>query len=163
MGNYSSIQKKIYSYKDVQQLIKRNGIHQDRSSGEYLLINTLPIEKQNCLIKNTCPGNHEERIINELLTQNRDCIVCIYGEHSCDVSIHRKYEQLSKIGFNNVYMYIGGLFEWLCLQDIYSDSYFETAGKHNEILDYSPGEKRRNQVAGFIPNSKSLLRQMIGL
>lgn len=163
MGNNSSIQNKIYSYKDVQLLIKRNTIHQDRTNGEYLLINTLPSEKQNCLIKNTCPANEEERIINELLSENRDCIICIYGEHSCDASIHTKYEQLSKIGFTNVYMYTGGLFEWLCLQDIYSETYFETIGKHNEILDYSPREKRRNQTTWFIPNGRSLIRHMIGL
>ena len=38
----------------------------------------------------------------------------------------KKYEQLVGLGFINVYIYPGGLFEWLLLQDIYGSDDFPT-------------------------------------
>ena len=43
-----------------------------------------------------------------------------------------------KLGFVNVYIYIGGLFEWLCLQDIYSKEEFPTNIYERDILKYKP-------------------------
>ena len=42
------------------------------------------------------------------------------------------------LGFINVYMYSGGLFEWLLLQDIYGDEEFPTTKKDIDILKYKP-------------------------
>jgi len=36
----------------------------------------------------------------------------------------------------NLYVYIGGLFEWLLLQDIYGDEEFPTTSKIIDILKY---------------------------
>ena len=49
-----------------------------------------------------------------------------------------KYTQLVNLGFVNVYIYPGGLFEWLCLQDIYGDDEFPTTNKELDILKYKP-------------------------
>jgi hypothetical protein len=52
--------------------------------------------------------------------------------------VYDKYEQLIKLGFRHVYVYPGGLFEWLCLQDIYSSELFPTSKKELDILKYKP-------------------------
>ena len=52
--------------------------------------------------------------------------------------IYDKYDQLVKLGFSKVFIYPGGIFEWLCLQDIYSDENFPTNKKELDILKYKP-------------------------
>ena len=47
-------------------------------------------------------------------------------------------EKIKKMGFVNVYLYPGGLFEWLLLQDIYGDDEFSTTIKELNILKYKP-------------------------
>ena len=54
------------------------------------------------------------------------------------MTVYDKYEQLVKLGFINVYIYSGGMFEWLCLQDIYSSDLFPTTKKELDILKYKP-------------------------
>jgi hypothetical protein len=44
------------------------------------------------------------------------------------------------MGFINVYLYPGGLFEWLLLQDIYGDDYFPTTIKEFDIFKYKPDD-----------------------
>ena len=55
-----------------------------------------------------------------------------------DASTTKKYEQLISLGLKNVYVYGGGLFEWLLLQDIYGDESFPTTSKDLDILKYRP-------------------------
>ena len=128
MGIYSSKVKRI-SYKGLQDAIKRDSVY---------IINTLSLDEQQCLIKRTIHAKDEEGIMNDLLTSKKDTPIIVYGKHSCDESIYLKYDTLIKLGFQNVSLYIGGLFEWLCLQDIYSDAFFPTSSKCLEILDYAP-------------------------
>jgi hypothetical protein len=40
-----------------------------------------------------------------------------------------------------VYVYTGGLFEWLMLQDIYGEKEFPTSKKELDILKYKPQKK----------------------
>ena len=40
-----------------------------------------------------------------------------------------------------VYLYLGGLFEWLLLQDIYGFDDFPTTSRQLDILKYKPGQK----------------------
>ena len=54
------------------------------------------------------------------------------------MTVYDKYDQLLKLGFSKVYIYPGGMFEWLCLQDIYSDDNFPTNKKELDILKYKP-------------------------
>jgi hypothetical protein len=82
--------------------------------------------------------NNEERIMNELLSEynvNSKKII-IYGKNSCDKSIRVKYKQLLKLGFQHLYLYEGGMFEWLCLQDIYGKEEFPTTSKELDLLKY---------------------------
>ena len=128
MGNQQSIQK--LNFEDIQEAIKDNT--------RYVLINTLNVNLQQCLIPNTISINEEEKIINTLLSNNKSKKIIIYGKNMNDMSIYDKYEQLSKLGFINVSLYSGGMFEWLCLQDIYSAELFPTSKKELDILKYKP-------------------------
>lgn len=105
-----------------------------------LIINTLDTQDQNCLIKGTIHAQDEERTINKYiddgLAKNRNII--IYGMNDCDNKLVSKCRQLQSLGFLDVYMYMGGLFEWLLLQDIYGDSEFPTTSKAIDILKYRP-------------------------
>jgi hypothetical protein len=101
-----------------------------------LLINTLAYSKQDCLIKNTITASQEEEILNSYLKKNKAIIILIYGENCSDNKVIEKYNQLYKLGFTNLYVYIGGLFEWLLLQDIYGEDEFPTTSKIYDILNY---------------------------
>ena len=54
--------------------------------------------------------------------------------------IYEKYSQLSSLGFYNVYIYPGGLFEWLLLQDVYGVDDFPTTKKELDILRFKPNK-----------------------
>jgi hypothetical protein len=101
-----------------------------------LLINTLDYSKQDCLIKNTIHASKEEDVLNAYLKKNKAIIILIYGENCSDNKVIEKYNQLYKLGFTNLYVYIGGLFEWLLLQDIYGEDEFPTTSKIYDILNY---------------------------
>ena len=127
MGNISSINKVNYAY--VQKCIHSN-------SELIILINTLNYDKQDCLIKNSIVASSEEDIINKYLKTNKSIKIVIYGENCSDNKVIYKYNQLYKLGFVNIYVYLGGIFEWLLLQDIYGDEEFPTTSKILDILKY---------------------------
>jgi len=129
MGNSQSINK--LNYESMQNIINNNA-----SKTNFLIINTLAIDNQQCLIKNTIPADKETDQLNDKLNNDKNVNIVIYGENSCDASIVKKYNQLYKLGFMNLYIYIGGLFEWLLLQDIYGDEEFPTTDKIIDILKY---------------------------
>lgn len=126
MGSGQSSVKKV-NFEDIQEMSK-----------DYILINTLSINEQGCLIKNTVPIDKEEEIINSLLKNYKEQKIYIYGKNSNDESIYKKYEQILSLGLTEVYVYPGGLFEWLLLQDIYGDDTFLTNKKELDILKYKP-------------------------
>jgi hypothetical protein len=128
MGNNQ--QKQKVNFEDVQFVIKNVDNH--------LLINTMSDNLQNCLIVNTMPIDKEELIINKLLNngENKNIKIIIYGKNSNDETSIKKYEQLLDLGFSNIYIYAGGLFEWLLLQDIYGSELFPTTTKQNDLLKY---------------------------
>jgi len=129
MGNSPSIIQKA-NYEDIQNL---------NSYSDIILINTLPLQDQHCLIANTINFNEEEDIINNLITNgNLNKKIIIYGKNYTDYSMYKKYEQIKELGFTNIYIYAGGIFEWLCLQDIYSSDNFLTTNKELDILKYRP-------------------------
>lgn len=128
MGNHSSIQR--INFEDIQEAIK--------NKEKYIIINTLPNILQECLITNTINYNEEEKIINHMLKNNTNKYIIIYGKNANDDTIYNKYEQLLKLGFMNVFIYSGGMFEWLCLQDIYGNELFPTTKKELDILKYKP-------------------------
>ena len=61
-----------------------------------------------------------------MISNNTNLKIIIYGKNSDDQTIYNKYDQLNKLGFYNIYLYSGGLFEWLLLQDIYGRDEFPT-------------------------------------
>ena len=105
-------------------------------NNDYILINTLSIDNQNCLIFKTIDSNNEEKYINKLLTNDINKNIVIYGKNCSDVSTLSKFKQLKNLGFKNIKIYMGGLFEWLLLQDIYGDDKFKTTSKEIDILKY---------------------------
>jgi hypothetical protein len=126
MGNHTSIER--INFEDIQETI--------RNKEKYIIINTLPNTMQECLLINTINYIQEEQIINGLIKNNANKHIIVYGKNANDTSIYDKYEQLIKLGFNNVFVYTGGMFEWLCLQDIYGEELFPTTKKELDILKY---------------------------
>ena len=109
---------------------------------KYYLICTLPSHEASGIITGTVPLTQEEHLINLALTQHKttQCNIIIYGKHLRDETTLRKHTQLKQLGFANIYIYQGGLFEWLLLQDIYGDQSFPTTAKITDILVYKPPE-----------------------
>jgi len=131
MGNSQSIQK--INFEDMQTAYKNPEI--------YLLMSTLPLSEQICLISNTLTPQKEETLMNRYLNSNKNIRIIIYGRNSNDETIYKKYNQLINLGFTNVYIYLGGLFEWLMLQDIYGFDDFPTTSRQLDILKYKPNQK----------------------
>jgi len=125
MGNKQSIKK--IGFEDVQYILEHKKRH-------YLLISTLMITNQTCLIPGTISANEEVSIINKHLSKNTSIIV--YGANANDCRIFKKYEQLLTLGFSSVFVYTGGMFEWLLLQDIYGNDSFPTTSDELDILKY---------------------------
>jgi hypothetical protein len=123
------------SFEDVQFAIQH--------VPDFIVINTLPTNEQKCLIRNTTPYQNEEGIINEHIQQYnyKSPKFIIYGKNTNDPSVERKCEQLLNLGFIHVYIYLGGMFEWLTLQDIYGKDEFPTTSNVLDILKYKPSRK----------------------
>jgi len=105
---------------------------------DFILINTLPESEQGCLIKNTIPANKENEIMNALLNKDQKKEIIVYGRNHRDLKVTEKYNQLKKLGFINVYIYFGGLFEWLLLHIVYKEFNFPIDGTFHErdLLSY---------------------------
>jgi 23S rRNA pseudoU1915 N3-methylase RlmH len=130
MGNTKSIKK--INYEDMQTVIKNPEI--------YLIINTLSPSEQTCLIINTTIATDEETIINKFMKENKSIRIVIYGKNCNDESVNKKYQQLLTLGFYNIFIYLGGIFEWLLLQDIYGKELFPTTKKELDLLKYKSSQ-----------------------
>jgi hypothetical protein len=129
MGNSQSIRK--INFEDVQYIIK--------NPGKYIIINTLPVSEQDCLLPNTINIHKEEEMMNQLIKNGKKEIqIVIYGKNCNDDKLFTKYQQLTSLGFYNVVVYPGGLFEWLMLQDIYGTTDFPTTKKELDLLRFKP-------------------------
>jgi hypothetical protein len=128
MGNTQSMKK--INYEDMQTVIKNPEV--------YLIINTLSPSEQKCLIVNTTVAEDEELIINKYMKENKNIRIIVYGKNCNDETIQKKYQQLLTLGFYNIFVYTGGMFEWLLLQDIYGKDLFPTTKKELDLLKYKP-------------------------
>ena len=128
MGNVQSMRK--INFEDMQTATK--------NIETYLIINTLSSTDQQCLIKGTVGLEQEEAIVNKYIKENKGIKIIIYGKNNHDDLVHKKYQQLVALGFQNVYAYTGGIFEWLLLQDIYGHEIFPTSKKELDLLRYKP-------------------------
>ena len=127
MGNTTSIRK--YNFEQMQ------------SVSNAIIINTLPNTCQGCLILNTLRNTEEEHTINGLLKTNKKVDIIIYGMNCIDESIYKKYTQLLDLGFVNIGVYVGGMFEWLLLQDVFGEELFPTTSKELDILKYNSASR----------------------
>ena len=132
MGNTNSCSK--VNYEDMQDCVQSG----NSNNKPCLIINTISPERQSCLIVNTVSIESEEKMVNDWLKQNAGVNIVIYGENANDDKIYEKYNQLKNLGFSNVFIYPGGLFEWLLLQDIYGEEEFPTTSKELDILKFKP-------------------------
>ena len=132
MGQFFSSIKYV-NFEDIQLICKNQ-------KSSTIMINTLMLNQQNCLIKTTVPAIQEEHIINQFIQQKQLLVyIIIYGKNNNeDELIIKKYKQLKNLGFSNIFIYKGGLFEWLLLQDIFGEEEFPTTSKENDILKYKP-------------------------
>ena len=131
MGNSQQTSSIKINYEDIQFIIK--------NKQGYLLINTLYHTEQTCLILNTININDEETIINNCIKQGTTNIkIVIYGKNNNDERVYNMYNQFISLGFYNIYIYIGGLFEWMLLQDIYGENEFPTTKKECDLLKFKP-------------------------
>ena len=122
------------NFEDVQFLLN--------NKDKYILINTLQENEQECLLPNTIAPEKEITLINSVIQNGiKDIKIVIYGKNCNDEKIYKKYNQLTNLGFYNVYLYTGGLFEWLLLQDIYGDKEFPTTKKERDILKFKSRKK----------------------
>jgi hypothetical protein len=140
MGNNISMSRNI-NFEDMQFAIN------NRIDNEYmkntLIINTLEAHQQSCLIAGTLNIESEVEVLNAQLKKNKDVQIILYGMNSSDATCSKKYEQLFKLGFYNTFIYSGGLFEWLLLQDVYGAELFPTTATKVDILKYK-GRRQLN-------------------
>jgi hypothetical protein len=128
MGNNNSFMNKRINYDDLRNL--------DNNS---ILISTLPFDKQSVLIKNTINASEENIYVERAIKEKKN--IFIYGLNAHDEKIYKKFNQLKKLGHNNTFIYLGGLWEWILLQEVYGKEIFETTG-NCEILDFRPVSDR---------------------
>ena len=126
MGNSYSMTK--INYEDMQTVIKNHN--------NFLLINTLQPTDQTCLISHTILIDKEETLINKWIRENKSIKIIVYGRNCNDETVTKKYQQLLSLGFNNIYVYMGGIFEWLLLQDVYGNELFQTTKKEADLLKF---------------------------
>jgi len=127
MGNINSVSK--LNFEEMSKFINNR---------DTIIINTLETNNQSCLISGTLNPDEEIDRLNSYLKEKntKNVKVVIYGKNSGDLSIEVKYGQLIKLGFSNTSIYLGGLFEWLLLQEIYGNDMFPTTSNELDILKY---------------------------
>ena len=125
MGNYNSIQK--INFEEMQDAI---------TNKQHTIINTMDMNNQHCLIKETISPQEEVKILNNHLNKTKNLKIIIYGLNCNDHNIEIKYNQLVKLGFCYTSIYTGGMFEWLLLQEIYGNNEFPTTSSELDILKY---------------------------
>lgn len=132
MGN-TIISTRNINFEDMQHVITEQNREYAKKT---LIINTLDAHQQACLIAGTLNIEMEVDILNAQLKKNKDIQIVLYGMNSTDATCVKKYDQLFKLGFYNIYVYSGGLFEWLLLQDIYGTDLFPTTAAKVDFLKY---------------------------
>lgn len=115
-------------FEDIKKAISRKS---------HLLINTLKLQEQTVLIQGTIDINDEENVINEILNNYMvpDKPVILYGKNCCDDSVEIKFDQIQNLGIKEVYIYYGGLYEWLLLNELYGNEEFPILVTHNVKVD----------------------------
>lgn len=130
----------FFSWTSKPTLINFDRVQEAIRHKDFLIINVLPANEQHCLIAGTTDASKEENILNHMMTSFTiaDKSIIIYGKHCNDENITAKVQQLQLLGMKDLFIYRGGLFEWMLLQDIYGHSEFPTTTRMNDILHFKP-------------------------
>ena len=144
LGSNEKKHPHLLSFQDMQYILSR--------PENFTIINTLPIYDQLCILPNTISAEIEVETINNLIKNAQlNRFIVIYGKNCNDDSVWQKQAQLQSLGFGQVFIYLGGMFEWLLLQDFYSESaMFPTTStniKENNILHFLPPKHFRSATA----------------
>ena len=128
MGNSVSKQN-IANFEDVQKFV---------SETDHVILNVMDDADQDTLISKTLSAVAEVDALNTLMDDGEfDRKILVYGRNGGDVEkVLKKQKQLVALGFTEVYIYLGGLFEWVLLQDIYGTELFKTTRRVADILRY---------------------------
>ena len=112
---------------------------------KFILINTF---EQDFMIQGTVSSEREEIAINTQLTDytKPDIPIIIYGRNSCDESVETKEKQMRALGLDDIYIYRGGMFEWLLMGDVFGTDVFPVSNRGTltgavDILKYAPGSR----------------------
>lgn len=100
-----------------------------------VIINVLGEKEQGVLLLGTQSLDLEVAAVEAAISSGAP--IYVYGTNDHDARAVAKCEQLEKLGAKP-HWYVGGLFEWLLLQDIYGAAHFPTTAKTNQLLDYRP-------------------------
>lgn len=153
MGNYISADNVASILSTVNRIhfedMQRASVLATASSSNSIILNTLPENEQQCVIRGTISANEESSLLNHILEQNRmqSVFIVVYGKNCNDDSIFNKYVQLRKLGFTSISLYVGGLFEWLLLQDIYGAENFPTTC--GAVVPYTSSNNTNRMSHGY--------------
>ena len=133
---YNEKPHNLVGFEDIKHVIKAGAT-------KYILINTF---EQDIIIHGTISSEREEIVIDAQLNDytKPDIPIIIYGRNSCDDSVDSKEKQLRELGIDDIFVYRGGIFEWLLMGDVFGTDEFPII-KHGtgtvDILKYAPGSR----------------------
>ena len=112
--------------KNLKYILLNNNVHES-VGGQRTVAGNLDIFKMiSSVTKNDCISTNSQKNI------------IIYGRNYLDKTIYDQYNKLNSLGFDKVYLYSGGIFEWLLLQETFGSDMFETNYTEKDILKYRP-------------------------
>jgi len=92
-----------------------------------LLFNGLKKQYHSCIIPRTIPYSDMKKVIKNMKEENIAVVYC--ANYSCNASHKFAEKKLSHL--ETVYIYRGGVFEWLLLQKKYGKKKYPTSGDCN--------------------------------
>ena len=107
----------------------------DLMNASYLIINVLNDTEQDVLIQGTVPCTEEVVQVEKAIQEKR--VIIIYGRNNHDDKVWIKHAQLKKLG-GKAKVYVGGLFEWILLQELYGNERFPLTSYKFDPYQYSP-------------------------
>ena len=119
MGNSTS--SALVNYEKIQQSKANNNV----------LIHIME-DDQKLMILGSLTAYTETTKVNDMISRNEyETEIMIYGRNDHDYDkLITKHKQLKSLGFKHVYIYLGGMFELLLLQDVYGFKEFPTTIVH---------------------------------
>lgn len=123
IGQSKTYKNTILNFDDMKQAIDRG----------YTICHIMEEADEGIIIKNTLSVKDEIKKINDFLQNDQlDGMIVLYGRNYTDIDkLAQRQKQLNSLGFMRVFIYVGGLYEWVLLQNVYGDKLFPT----NRIFD----------------------------